>query len=301
MPCRYPLTQYRVGETWTFVEPVSPSLYEQRQLGCGQCAICRSAKSAEHSTRLIHEGLTRPESIAVTCTYADDALPEHRSLRKGHWSAFVKRLRARVAARKGRRFSFDAIGEYSPELMRPHYHGALFDYFPPDGKRWAKSRAGNDEYVSAELSEAWGHGHVTYQHWSAGGARYIAAHQAWKLSGHASEARLLVLDAEGIVVAQREPEFHLCSTRPGIGRGFFERYGEQALRLGFTVARDGAVPLPRYYLRLGKDLYPEAAALALEERREFARGAARLSDERLAVVEECKAVLLARKRQGTIR
>lgn len=263
--------------------------------------MCRSARSAEQATRLIHEGRTRPNSIAVTATYDPQAVPEHGSLRKAHWSAFIKRLRARVAARKGPRFSFDAIGEYSPSLMRPHYHGALFDYVPPDYKLWAKSRAGNREYISDELSAAWGHGFITFQHWSAGAARYIAAHQAWKLSGHAADSRLVVCDPEGLVVARREPEFHLCSTRPGIGRGFVEKFGSHDLEVGSSVAVDREVPIPRYYLRIAKDLYPELAAAALEKRREFARVAPRESAERLAVVDEVAAARLALSRKGTIR
>lgn len=301
MACRFPLTQYRVGDEWTFVEPTSPSLFEQRQLRCGQCALCRMAKASEWEVRLIHEGLLRPNSIALTATYSPEHLPPYGSLRADDFSAFIKRLRARVAARGGPRLSFDMIGEYSPELMRPHFHAALFDYVPPDGKPWAKSGAGNDEFISAELTAAWGKGLLTFQPWSAGGARYISAHQAWKLSGHASEARRQVLDpVTGEVVAMREPESHRCSSRPGIGRGFMERYGEQALQNGWTVARRGPVPLPRYYLRVGAILEPELAEQALEARRLKALEQERHSAERLDVMDEVAAVRLSHRRKGQI-
>lgn len=203
------------------------------------------------------------DSVCVTLTYSDENLPEHGSLRRVHASQFIRALRQLVARRGGEKFSFDCTGEYSPlPKMRPHYHVALFGYVPPDPKIGAKSRAGNQEYSSAELSKAWqDKGRVTFQHWSTGAAQYCASHQAWKLTGDKGRAQRMVYGPDGEAIAEREPEFHQPSTRPGIGRRFFEKYGAQALGLGFTVVNGREVPVPSYYLRRA-DEDPELVALA---------------------------------------
>lgn len=268
MACVQPRAQWLVEGEWTLKEPLSPRLYKQRQFRCGSCAPCRLANEGEWTTRLMQEALMHPQSVCVTLTYAPEHLPALGSLVKAHQAAFIKALRKLVAARKGPLLSFDCYGEYSPPpLMRPHYHVALFNYYPPDAKPWAQSGAGNDEFVSAELSKAWRErGLVTFQPWSFGGAKYLAGHQAWKLTGEAGRFTRQVIGPNGELLGERAPEFHQPSTRPGIGRRFFERYGEQALRLGFTVAKEKRVPVPRYYMRRAKVDWPELAELAAAER-----------------------------------
>ena len=240
------------------------------------------------------------QSICATLTYSPESLPEFGSLVRKHQSAFIKALRQAVARRGGAPFSFDCCGEYSPlPLMRPHYHLALFGYEPLDGEPWAKSGAGNQEFVSAELTKAWSRGMVTYQPWSYGAAQYCAGHQAWKLTGDLAHARLAVIGPDGQAVAHRAPEFHQPSTRPGIGRRFFERYGEQALALGFTVASDKPVPVPKYYLRRGDIDMPELAATAREARRlQAVKAASALAPGRLDAIEVCAEPRIKRGGRG---
>jgi len=287
VPCLSPFRQWCVGGEWINQPPRVPSFYQRRDLPCGQCAQCRLSKASQWNTRLVLAGVERP-SVAVTLTYDPEHVPLYGSLCKKHVSAFVKRLRARVAKRRGEPFSFDCIGEYSPELLRPHYHLACFGYVPVDAKPWAKSRAGNDECVSAELTAAWGKGLVTFQYWSTGAARYIANHQAWKLTGHASEQRLRLTLPDGSTF-DRAPEFHLCSTRPGIGRPYMEKHGRQALLNGFTFAKGkGAVALPKYFVEIGKKLYPAEAEAEIARRVAKAKDSARgITPERMLVLDEC--------------
>lgn len=236
-------------------------------------------------------------SVCTTLTYAPEHLPELGSLVLPHVQAFIRALRKRVARRGGPRLSFDCTGEYSPApAMRGHYHVALFSYAAPDAKPWAKSGSGNDEFVSEELSLSWGKGLVTFQPWSLGAAKYCAGHQAWKLTGDKGRAVRMVYDQAGTVLGERAPEFHTCSTRPGIGRRFFEAYGEQALRLGYTVIGTGKgstkVPIPGYYLRRGDVDYPELTEAARELRAQQADQAtatlqAQGLDARLDAIEHC--------------
>lgn len=233
-----------------------------------------------------------PASICATLTYAPEFLPELGSLRYKDVQAFLKALRNLVAARGGSRFSFDVMCEYSPApRMRPHYHMALFGYYPLDYREAGKSRAGNQEYDSAELSRAWGRGRVTFQPFSQGAAQYCAGHQAWKLTGEKSQYLRTVFDESGQVVGVRERERHECSNRPGIGRRFFEAHGEQALRLGFTVVEGRKVPVPGYYLDRADLSLPELAEAARAVRRSQAVAASEaLADEgdhRLDAIEGC--------------
>lgn len=290
MACADPRRQWLVSGRWTMVEPLASSLYRSQQFACGQCAPCRLADSGEWTTRLVHEGQSHPLNICATLTYSPDFLPALGSLCRTHIQGFLKALRYSVAVRGGPRLSFDCLGEYSPPpLMRPHYHVALFGYFPPDYVLGGKSRSGNQEYESAELTKAWGFGRVTWQLWSLGAAQYCAGHQAWKLTGSKGRHLRTVFDEAGQAVGVRDPEFHGCSSRPGIGRRFFEAHGDQALQLGFTVVAGQRVPLPGYYLRRADVTSPELALAAREVRRAAAVAAvdALAGDFRLDAIEAC--------------
>jgi len=265
--------------------------------------------------RLVAEGQCRGLSSCATLTYSPKELPDHGSLRKLHIPAFIKRLRSRIEYRVNRGidrkdprynpgpfFSYDVCGEYSPGLMRPHYHIALFGYWPDDYEAWAKSQSGNQEFVSKELTEAWGHGRVTFQLWSSAAASYCAGHQAWKLSGSKADELLRVLGPDGKVLARREPEFHDCSKRPGIGRSFMEKYGKLALQQGEFAVSGRLHALPAYFLRRGDKDHPELAAALRAQRAAFAVAAdAELTDERRAVIERCNQLEIERGSRGKAR
>lgn len=187
--------------------------------------------------------------------------------------------------------------------MRPHLHVALFGYWPPDAKPWAKSQSGNQEYISDELSSVWGKGRVTFQDWSHGAATYCAGHQAWKLTGDMGRLQRIVVGPDGTAIAEREPEFHQPSTRPGIGRRFFEKHAEQMLRNGFTVAKDRAVPPPAYFIRRALITHPELAAVAVEARRlKAVEAAADLNPSRREAIETCsEATILRGSRKSGLR
>lgn len=284
--CARPRSQWRRGDIKTFNRPLSPSLWEELQFRCGKCAPCLLHKSADWMQRLTHEGYSHKHSTSLCLTYSNEHLPAFGSLSVEDWDRFINSLRKRLERRGHPPITFDVCGEYSPApAFRPHMHAALFGYWPPDAKYWAKSRAGNAEYVSEEITALWGKGRATFQEWTHGAASYIAGHQSAKLT---SRKDLFVIGADGSVIGKREPEFHRCSTRPGIGRRYFEQHGEQALKLGFVVAKDRPVSLSRYYMRRGKFDFPELAEEHAQLRRAKAIEASEREDQpSLESVEFC--------------
>lgn len=301
MPCVNPRRQWLVEGKWTLNEPRSPALYRVQEFGCGECSPCRLSEAGLWTTRLVHEGLMHEDSICATLTYEPKKRPPLGSVSRPDVSSFVRALRQVVRRRGGSPFSFDATGEYSPTMV-PHVHIALFGYLPPDLKKWGKSQAGNQEYISEELSNAWGKGRVTFQLWTTGSAQYCASHQAHKLVGDKGRAQRMVYAPNGEAIGERAPEFHACSTRPGIGRRFFERYGEDALRRGYSVIDGRKVPVPSYYLRRGDVDCPELAEAAREARRALAqeRAAALEGDYRLDAIETCAEARIQRGAQKDV-
>lgn len=256
--CARPRTQWVRGEVKTFNRPLSPSLWEERRFRCGKCAPCLLSKAGQHMVRLTHEGYSHSESTSLCLTYADAFLPPLGSVSVADWTRFLNSLRKRIERRGGPAITFDCVAEYSPPpAMRPHYHAALFNYWPPDAERCGESRGGNPEFRSDEIDELWGKGRATFQQWTHGAASYISGHNSAKLMSR--KLSLFVRGPDGEILGKREPEFHRCSTRPGIGRRYLEKHGEQALRNGFVVASDRPVALPTYYMRRAAVSFPELA------------------------------------------
>lgn len=194
--------------------------------------------------RVMHESKLWSSNCFVTLTYDDEHLPPLASLRYRDVQLFHKRLR-RVSP-----FRFFVVGEYGEELGRPHYHGCYFGYFPSDAKRLrALSAEKHCVYESQELSKAWGLGHVhlgslTYQ-----SARYCAGYIFKKQYGDRAEDRYKRVDADG-VWHPIEPEFARMSLRPGIGRGWYERFADDFHTEDVAVLDGKRFPVPKYYDRL---------------------------------------------------
>ena len=272
-------------------------------VGCGQCALCRAQKGAEWCTRLVHEGYSHTESICATLTYAPENLPALGSLSRQDFQRFKWRLRRFLGYRGLGAVVIDGVGEYSPTVLRPHYHVCIYGWWPQDAKLWKRSRAGNPEFISEDLTKLWSHGHVTFQRFSDGAASYCAGHQAWKLTGDKALERLAVRGAAGELLGQREPEFHAPPGQHGLGSDFFDRYGRQMLTHGFTVVGTRKVPVPKYYLRLAEKI-PEYADLLsdLKAQRELQGviAAPNSTEFRLAVREECQRERVRRSERRAI-
>lgn len=212
------------------------------KLPCGQCAGCRLEKSRQWAMRCLHEKRLHRENCFVTLTYDDANLPPFGTLVKRDLQLFMKRLRKE----KGDGIRFYACGEYGDRNKRPHYHVLLFNCDFSDKRPTGANRRGDRYYDSASLRAIWGLGHVLLGDVTFDSAAYVARYVMKKMTGPLAVGHYDVVDANGEVVA-RLPEFTLMSRRPGIGKGWFDRYGVETYAHDSCVINGREVRPPRYY------------------------------------------------------
>lgn len=228
---------------------------------CGTCVGCRIQRTRMWSLRIMHESKLWDRNCFVTVTYDPGFLPAHGSLQYRDVQLFHKRLRKRFGA-----FRFFVVGEYGEELSRPHYHSCYFGFFPPDAKRLrslCEERFAS--YSSESLAQLWGKGHVhvgdlTYQ-----SAAYAAGYIFKKLHGKLGDDYYKRIDQDG-VWHPIEPEFARMSLRPGIGRGWYERFSSDFHTHDVAIFDGKRFPVPKYYDRLLERADPVRLAELREDR-----------------------------------
>jgi hypothetical protein len=205
----------------------------------------------------MHEASLHQDNAFLTLTYDDEHLPPGGSLDLRAFPLFMKRLRAEIVPQRVRYFY---AGEYGDDVGRPHYHGLLFGYDFPD-KRPAGRRGDHPVWRSDRLSALWPDGFHELGSVSFDSAAYVARYVVKKVRGEAAVDHYLAVDGATGEVFGREPEFCQMSRRPGIGAGWFERFGEELEPEGTVIQSGKEVPMPRYYRKLMKDGSPEAERL----------------------------------------
>ena len=259
MPCFSPLRAFRSIER---TESGKRSLVFTRRDGysdlpvevpCGQCIGCRMEKSRQWAVRCMHEASLHDSNVFVTLTYDDENLPPMGSLRKRDFQLFMKRLRKHLHPRKVRFFH---SGEYGESTGRPHYHVILFGVDFDDKYHW--SRRGNYEvFRSPFLERIWPHGQSEIGSVTFDSAAYVAKYCIKKLTGPEADARYVRLDFETGELVPIEPEYATMSRRPGIGAGWYEKYGEETHRLDSIVMNGKEMKPPKFYDDLGDKVRPE--------------------------------------------
>jgi len=284
-----------------FSERAGVDVVKSLFLPCGRCAMCRASKAAQLAVRLVHESYGHAQSMAATFTYSPDFLPAAGSVSKRHAQLLLKRVRIEASRRGAPRVRFSLIAEYSPLLARPHYHVILYGYWPPDSVFYNTSKAGNRQFSSQILTDLWGMGIVTFQAFSAGAAGYIARHDSGKLTGDADRFSGPAFDDAGRFVGFREPEFSLCSRRPGLGAEYCDLYGKQMLAHDFTVMDGRKVPVPGAYLRRLEPRFPgEVSDLKAAHELAALKAAPDATRARLAVREVCTRARLSQQGRGGV-
>jgi len=112
-----------------------------------------------------------------------------------------------------------------------------------------------------------------------------------KVNGEKAAAYYERVDPETGEIFHLEPEFMLCSTRPGIGRRWYERFGAVVRAADAVVARGFESKPPRYYDKLMEASHPKAFAVAKAARIEAGASDDAWKDQRparLAVREAVK-------------
>lgn len=257
MPCFRPLAGWRSrernprsGKRSIVFNAQQAHMDQPVTLPCGQCIGCRLERSRQWAIRCAHEATLWERNCFLTLTYDNDHLPSDGSLVKSDFQAFMKDLRHAVFRRRRKFWTWNPIitsdrkksvryfhcGEYGESLGRPHYHACMFNLDFSDKKLWKKS-AGGDLYVSETLNEIWGKGYCVIGAVTFDSAAYVARYIAKKITGDQAEAHY-----QG-----KLPEYTTMSRRPGIGKGWYEKYVTDCYPSDSVISRGREMKPPKYY------------------------------------------------------
>jgi len=204
--------------------------------------------------RCIHEAKMHQHNTMITLTYDNEHLPPGGSLRKRDFQLFMKRLR-KVSGQKLRVYP---CGEYGDHFKRPHYHACIFGFDFSD-KIPVRISADGTHYTSESLARIWGKGRVECTDLNFKTAAYVARYILKKKTGKAALGVYTKIDEKtGVVLEEREPEFSsLMSRKPGIGRGWLEKYRRDVYPYGHVIINGQKCQPPKYYDNIHEVLYPE--------------------------------------------
>lgn len=256
MSCYFPLHAYKAKSkdtsktVITFSRPRSWK-GERINLPCGQCIGCRLERSRQWAVRCVHEASLYESNSFITLTYDQSSLPKDGSLHLDHFQCFMKRLRKKY----GPGIRFFHCGEYGQKLQRPHYHALLFNLGFNDLKFFG-GKEPNEIYTSNALSNLWPFGFSVVGKVTFESAAYVARYVTKKVTGDRAEA----------FYKGRKPEYATMSRRPGIGKGWYEKFKTDVYPLDRVVIRGNSTRPPRFYDRLFGREDPSTLALLKIER-----------------------------------
>lgn len=309
MPCYHPnmrlrrlgSKKYMVGG---FVEsiyrnPFSYGYAEATLIPCGQCSGCRLDQSRDWANRCLLELEYHDSAYFVTLTYDDEHLPityyadqvtgealPANTLRKRDFQLFMKRLRK---AFSNDHIRFFACGEYGDDTFRPHYHAIIFGLHLNDLVFYKRDPSGKFDYFnSPSLQKVWsvveskqgvyntpcrqplGFAVVAPVTWEtcAYVARYCLKKRDSSISGGIRRM------SEVYSAFNIEPMFTLSSTRPGIGRQYYEDHPDLWKYEYINVStQDGGKKFrpPKYFMRLLEKEDPEKYQSMKDDRKRFAK------------------------------
>lgn len=260
-------------------------------LPCGQCVGCRLERSRQWAMRCMHEASLYRRNCFLTLTMNDSVLAEYECLKCGDGASLCVCQFQRFMKRFRKRFSDDRIrffhcGEYGEKGGRPHYHAAIFNFDFSDRVFHKVSKSGFPIFVSQTLDELWGLGFAWIGDVSFESAAYVARYIMKKVNGDAAEEHY----------AGRRPEYVTMSRRPGIGRGWFDKFKTDVFPSDGVVVRGREMRPPRFYDGLYELDNPEEFGSI--KRKRIAAAMAGPSDERsmsrLSVMEKVKRVQVSR-------
>lgn len=252
MPCYSPLQAWRgpklpTGKrsvVWKRKDAASSLVDAELRLPCGQCIGCRLERSRQWAMRCVHEASLHKRNCFVTLTYDDPHLPAGGGLSLRDWQLFMKKLRKYAGRCKVR---FFMCGEYGEKFCRPHFHACLFNWDFADKVLWSV-RDGVRLYRSPRLEKLWGNGFCSVGDVTFESAAYVARYIMKKVTGAGAPDRYDVFDRKtGEVFQESRPEFVTMSRRPGIARGWFEKFSLDTYPSDFVVLRGMKMKPPRFY------------------------------------------------------
>lgn len=212
-------------------EKVDIENVERVQVPCGKCAACLSNFRQQWVQRLIYEYRNAKTAAFVTLTYDNEHLYRNEngvpSVCKRDVQLFMKRLRKKY----GSGIRYFLISEYGDDprfTMRPHYHMLLFNYPPKDNILLAK-----------EINVIWKKTDPYFMLDKV--VETIESERIGYVAGYSITRKIAPPGAD--------PNFMLCSRRPGIGASYLTpARQEYHYRTGNMSCKteNGTYPLHRY-------------------------------------------------------
>jgi len=248
VPCYHPLTGYwsksvnASGKRSVVFNPKEGYVDREVVVPCGQCIGCRLERSRQWAVRCVHESSLYDRNCFITLTYSDEYLPRDGSLDVAHFQKFMKRLRKRF----GTNIRFFHCGEYGENFGRPHYHACLFNFDFDDKKLW-KECNGNKLYTSEALEKLWPMGISSIGEVNFQTAAYVARYIMKKVNGPNAEEHYLRADPDTGEIYSLKPEYTTMSRRPGIGKGWLDKFTSDVYPSDFLVMNGAKMRPPRYY------------------------------------------------------
>lgn len=288
MPCYYPLEGWRSkspginGKRAITFNPSEGYTDLPMEVPCGQCIGCRLEKSRQWALRCVHEASLHEDNCFLTLTYNDENLPENNSLNLRDFQLFMKRLRKQY----GSGIRFFHCGEYGEKNGRPHYHAILFNFDFPD-KELHSVRSGNRLYTSVALDNLWNKGFASIGNVTFESAAYVARYCLKKIVGKDASQYYERFNPETGEIVEIAREYATMSRRPGIGHGWYKKFGGETYRDDFVVHDGVKMKPPKAYDRFMEDENPDRYAKIRGRRvREAAKHADNNTPERLRVREK---------------
>jgi len=261
VPCYTPLQAYKTGSgEIVFSELQRHGTCESLTLPCGQCIGCKLERSRQWAIRSVHEAGLHDNNCFITLTYSDEHLPWRNHLQHSDFQKFLKRLRKKYKYR----ISYFMGGEYGELDGRPHYHALLFNHDFHDREYWAKSPAGEALYRSKSLESLWPLGFSSVGALTFQSAAYVARYCTKVVNGDAAVDHYKRHDNLGEY--QLTPEYGHMSTKPAIGKRWFEQYADDIYTYDHAVLDGVPLKAPKYYDKLLKRQDPDKLRDIKEER-----------------------------------
>lgn len=220
---------------------------------CGQCIGCKLDYSRDKATQMMIEKTycynqgteedpkwgAYPDGTCwfLTETYSDENLKtnvtvdtetgeklEGISLCLEDTQKYMKRIRKKYPEMK---IKYVMAGEYGSKTMRPHYHHIIFG-LPLDTTKLKKvgmNQLNQPTWISEELNEIWGMGHVEIGRVDWRSCAYVARYTLKKATSLKDETWY---QAQGI-----KPEF-ICWSN-GIGKKYFENEAEEIFKTDTVI------------------------------------------------------------------
>lgn len=302
MPCFRPIEGFpRPGGGITWSPPQGYVDVPKMKVPCGQCIGCRLERGRQWTVRLMHEAQLHRDKCFITLTYDDAHLPKGGTLVKSHFQEFIQKVRDHYRGEK--KISYFMCGEYGELNWRPHYHAIIFGHDFSERiqlrnhSNWANAaplrKASGKAYQSLELERFWTHGLNTVGAVTAQSAGYVARYCLKKVTGVRADEHYKRIDPDTGEVMWLLPEYAHMSTRPAIGKAWFDRFGADVVAYDGVFSKGDRLAPPRYYDKLRKRANaPQLRKAKLKRRLKAFDRAADSTAERLQVRQEVAAARL---------